>query len=39
MWQTILDFVQSYTFMAIMAVLLAALVGLFFFLRNRQSED
>ncbi len=39
MWQTILDFVQSWTFMAIMGVLLLALIGLFFFLRNRQSED
>jgi LPXTG-motif cell wall-anchored protein len=33
------DFVTSWTFMIIMAVLLIALIGLFFFLRNRQSED
>jgi LPXTG-motif cell wall-anchored protein len=33
------EFMQSWTFIAIMAVLLLALIGLFFFLRNRQSED
>jgi LPXTG-motif cell wall-anchored protein len=33
------DFMQSWTFIGIMAVLLLALIGLFFFLRNRQSED
>jgi LPXTG-motif cell wall-anchored protein len=37
--QGIWDFVTSWTFMIIMAVLLIALIGLFFFLRNRQSED
>jgi hypothetical protein len=33
------NFVTSWTFMIICGVLLVALIGLFFFLRNRQSED
>ncbi len=39
MFQTIWDFMQSWPFLITMAVLLIALIGLFFFLRNRQSED
>jgi LPXTG-motif cell wall-anchored protein len=33
------DFVQSYTFMGICAVLLLALIGVFFYVRKQQSED
>jgi LPXTG-motif cell wall-anchored protein len=39
MFQSIWEFMQSWYFIGIMAVLLIALIGLFFFLRNRQSED
>jgi hypothetical protein len=34
-----LDFVQSWTFMIIMAVLLAALIAVLLFLRNRRTDD
>jgi hypothetical protein len=33
------DFVTSWTFMIVMAVLLAALIGLLLFLRNRRTDD
>jgi LPXTG-motif cell wall-anchored protein len=33
------EFMQSWPFLIVMALLLVALIGLFFFLRNRQSED
>jgi hypothetical protein len=33
------EFVTSWTFMIIMAVLLAALIGLLLFLRNRRTDD
>jgi hypothetical protein len=33
------EFFTSWWFIGIMAVLLIALIGLFFFLRNKQSED
>ncbi len=34
-----LEFVQSWTFMIIMAVLLAALIAVLLFLRNRRTDD
>jgi uncharacterized membrane protein len=36
---SILEFVQSWTFMGIMAVLLVVLIGLLLFLRSRRPED
>jgi hypothetical protein len=33
------EFMQGWPFIITMAVILLALIGLFFFLRNRQSED
>ncbi|HEY7330434.1 MAG TPA: LPXTG cell wall anchor domain-containing protein [Gemmataceae bacterium] len=35
----IMDFLQSWTFMIIMAVLLIVLIGVLLFLRNKRSED
>jgi hypothetical protein len=35
----IMDFLQSWTFIIIMVIILAALVGVFFFLRSRRPED
>jgi len=34
-----LEFVQSYTFMIIMGVLLVALIAVLLFLRNRRTDD
>lgn len=34
-----MGFFSSWTFMAIMAVLLIALIGLLFYLRNQREED
>jgi hypothetical protein len=36
---SIMDFLTSWTFMIIMAVLLVALIGVLLFLRNRRPED
>jgi hypothetical protein len=36
---SIMDFLTSWTFMIIMAVLLIALIGVLLFLRNRRPED
>jgi len=33
------EFLTGYTFMGIMAVLLVALIGVFFYVRRQQSED
>jgi hypothetical protein len=33
------DFISSWTFMIIMAVLLASLIGVLLFLRNRRTDD
>jgi hypothetical protein len=35
----VVEFFESYTFMALMAVILLALIGVFFFLRNKRPED
>lgn len=35
----IMEFFESYWFMAIMAVLLLALIGVLLFLRNKRSEE
>jgi LPXTG-motif cell wall-anchored protein len=37
--QTILDFMSNTWFIVAMIVILLALIGLFFFMRSRQSED
>ncbi len=34
-----MDFLQSWTFILIMLVLLIALIGVFFYLRNQPEED
>ena len=36
---SIMDFLTSWTFMIIMAVLLVALIGVLLFLRNRRPEE
>jgi hypothetical protein len=35
----IMDFLQSWTFMGIMAVLLVVLIGVLLFLRSKRPED
>jgi LPXTG-motif cell wall-anchored protein len=37
--QAILDFMSNTWFIVAMVVILLALIGLFFFMRSRQSED
>jgi len=39
MWDSIVTFTTSYWFMGTMAVLLLALIGVFFYVRKQQSED
>lgn len=34
-----MDFLQSWTFIILMLVLLIGLIGLFFYLRNQEQED
>lgn len=34
-----MDFMQSWTFIILMLVLLIGLIGLFFYLRNQEAED
>jgi LPXTG-motif cell wall-anchored protein len=34
-----MEFFQSWTWMIIMAVLLVALIGLFFYMRSKQGEE